>query len=66
MEKTGEEPNGGKQKPALYETVARSIVHLVDHGTYGAGDRIPSIRGLSRQMQVSRTTVMGAYRLLED
>ena len=66
MKNAEEEACSGKRKEALYETVAQRIIHLIDHGTYGVGDRIPSIRGLSRQMQVSLTTVMEAYRLLED
>ena len=38
----------------------------VGRGTFRVGDRLPSVRGLSRQMRVSVSTVMEAYRLLED
>ena len=50
----------------LYEAVAGHITGLIEQGTFRPGDRIPSIRGLSRQKKVSITTVMEAYRLLED
>jgi DNA-binding transcriptional MocR family regulator len=50
----------------LYEEVADNICHLVECGTYRAGDRIPSIRAVSHQMRISITTAMEAYRLLED
>ncbi|HNU74941.1 MAG TPA: GntR family transcriptional regulator, partial [Deltaproteobacteria bacterium] len=39
----------------LYEEVAESISRQVERGTYRAGERIPSIRALSRQMGVSIT-----------
>ena len=50
----------------LYEKVADDLARLIDQGTFRPGDRIPSIRGLSRQRGVSIATVMEAYRLLED
>jgi DNA-binding transcriptional MocR family regulator len=49
-----------------YEEVADSIAYMVDKGTFRVGDRIPSIRAVSRQCNVSITTAMEAYRLLED
>jgi len=51
---------------SLYEQVAERVAFLVDEGTYRPGDRVPSIRGLSQQFQVSINTVKEAYRLLED
>ena len=39
--------------------------HLIRHGTYRTGDRIPSIRDISRSMKVSVSTALEAYRLLE-
>ena len=50
----------------LYEQVAREISGLIEQGTFRAGDRIPSIRQLSRRFDVSINTVMQAYTLLED
>lgn len=54
------------KKINLYEKVADDLARLIDQGTFRPGDRIPSIRGLSRQRSVSIATVMEAYRLLED
>ncbi len=54
----------GRQN-ALYEEVAGKMARLIGHGTYRAGDRIPSIRGISRSMKVSVSTALEAYRLLE-
>lgn len=50
----------------LYEQVALEISGLIEQGTYRAGDRVPSIRQLSRRFDVSINTVMQAYTLLED
>ncbi|HSD94501.1 MAG TPA: winged helix-turn-helix domain-containing protein, partial [Syntrophales bacterium] len=50
---------------ALYEEVAGKMDHLIRHGTYRSGDRIPSIRDISRSMKVSISTALEAYRLLE-
>jgi len=55
-----------ERRQHLYEEVAASISHLVEKGTFRAGERIPSIRAVSRQLSVSITTAMEAYRLLED
>ena len=50
----------------LYLTVAEKIATLVTNGTYRPGDRVPSIRELSRQNNVSINTVKVAYGYLED
>ncbi len=50
----------------LYESVAGKIAELVDKGTFGPGEKVPSIRRLSRQMNVSISTVKTAYGYLED
>ena len=50
----------------LYEKVASDLAGTIEAGTFRPGERIPSVRELSRQRQVSITTVMQAYRLLED
>jgi DNA-binding transcriptional MocR family regulator len=39
---------------------------MIDGGTFAPGARVPSLRRLSRQMSVSLTTAMEAYRVLED
>jgi len=50
----------------LYENVADRMQTLIEEGTLRAGERIPSVRRLHRQWSVSMTTVLDAYRLLED
>lgn len=50
----------------LYEEVAARIGDMIAKETYRAGERIPSIRALSRQMRVSVNTVMEAYGRLEN
>jgi len=50
----------------LYEQIARIITHLIENGTFRVGDRIPSIRRLHKDMKVSISTVMEAYRVLEE
>ena len=49
-----------------YEQVAEDIAHLIACGTFRPGERIPSVRQISRQQQVSMSTVLQACRLLED
>jgi len=50
----------------LYEEIAARISGMIEKGTYYPGERIPSIRNLSRQMRVSANTVMEAYAQLEN
>ncbi len=50
----------------LYEQVANRISYLIEQGTLRPGDRVPSIRNLSKQLQVSINTVKEAYSQLED
>ncbi|MEW6487463.1 MAG: PLP-dependent aminotransferase family protein [Thermodesulfobacteriota bacterium] len=56
-------PRGGG---FLYEAVAEKVSRLVEAGTFRPGQRIPSVRGLGRQLGVSLSTVLEAYALLED
>lgn len=58
--------NSFQGKVPLYEEVAGRISYLIEQGTLRPGDRAPSIRNLSRQMQVSINTVKEAYCQLED
>jgi DNA-binding transcriptional MocR family regulator len=51
---------------ALYEQVSARIGEMIKKGTYRPGERIPSVRTLSRQMRVSINTVLGAYAELES
>ena len=50
----------------LYERVADRLQGLVDQGTLRPGERLPSVRRLHKQWGVSVSTVLEAYRLLED
>ncbi len=50
----------------LYEQLAKDIDDLVRRGVFRAGDRIPSVRQTSQHRQVSITTVIRAYLLLES
>ncbi|MFG0335387.1 MAG: PLP-dependent aminotransferase family protein [Maioricimonas sp. JB049] len=50
----------------LYEAVADRVAWLIENGTLCPGDRIPSVRRMREQLEVSISTVMQAYRLLED
>lgn len=53
-------------KTLLYEEVSGRIAKMIKEGTYRPGERIPSLRALSRQMRISVNTVMGAYAQLEN
>ncbi|NJD59790.1 MAG: PLP-dependent aminotransferase family protein [Anaerolineae bacterium] len=59
----GDETN---QEGYLYEQVANDLAELIRLGTFRPGERIPSVRQLSRQRKISITTVLQAYMLLED
>ncbi len=50
----------------LYQDVADRVGALIEDGTMRPGDRIPSVRRLHGQWSVSVSTVLEAYRLLED
>ena len=50
----------------LYEQVASQVIHMIDSGALAVGSRAPSVRSLSLQLKVSISTVIAAYRLLED
>ena len=49
-----------------YEELASWITGLVDNGTLPPGSRVPSLRHISKQRQISLSTALQAYRLLED
>jgi len=50
----------------LYHQVAEQIHALIRAGTLRPGERVPSVRRLSRQQGVSVATVLQAYQRLED
>ncbi len=55
------------QKPNYrYEEIAQRIRNLIEEGTYLPGDRIPSVRNLSKQQGISISTTLQAYLVLEN
>jgi DNA-binding transcriptional MocR family regulator len=50
----------------LYEQIASTVSSMIETGTLQPGDQIPSVRQLSTTQGVSISTVMHAYRILED
>jgi DNA-binding transcriptional MocR family regulator len=50
----------------LYDQVMRHVLGLIGKGTLKPGDRAPSLRGLSRQLGVSISTVTQAYNALQE
>lgn len=50
----------------LYRQVAEDIALDIEQGVYLAEQKIPSVRKLSKQLQVSISTISQAYALLED
>jgi len=52
-------------KTYRYDQVAERILHLIQNGVLGEGDKIPSLRQLSQELNVSVNTVKEAYWKLE-
>lgn len=50
----------------LYEKLAKDIEQQIQKGVYRDGDRLQSVRKTSKQRQISITTVLKAYLLLES
>ncbi|MGZ9223433.1 MAG: aminotransferase-like domain-containing protein [Anaerolineales bacterium] len=48
-----------------YQELAERLAELIQHGTYPSGERIPSVRQMSEQQNLSISTVLQAYSLLE-
>jgi DNA-binding transcriptional MocR family regulator len=61
--RASEHGNGGNS--LLYEELAATIGAMIESGTYRPGERIPSIREMSRQRRVSINTVLQGYGQLE-
>jgi DNA-binding GntR family transcriptional regulator len=49
----------------LYQRLAEDISALIRDGTLPLGERIPSVREISRERTLSTATVVRAYELLE-
>ncbi|MFT3924026.1 MAG: PLP-dependent aminotransferase family protein [Myxococcales bacterium] len=50
----------------LYETLVEELTRSIDSGVLRPGDRVPSVRELTRSRSVSPGTVLQAYGVLED
>lgn len=50
----------------LYERLVIDLKHLIEGGTLQPGDRLPSVRKLTKSHNVSPGTVLQAYGVLED
>jgi DNA-binding transcriptional MocR family regulator len=58
--------NSNRQDSFLYERLAAKMSELIKKGTFRPGERLPSVRKLSKQRKISITTVLQAYMLLEN
>ena len=58
--------DGPMESAFLYKSVAEDISALIHAGTLATGERVPSVRRLSRQRRISISTVLQAYQLLES
>src|ERR1041384_8839060 len=52
-------------KTLRYQELAERLAELIRHGTYAPGERIPSVRQMSQQQNLSISTILQAYSLLE-
>ncbi|PCE30212.1 transcriptional regulator [Burkholderia ubonensis subsp. mesacidophila] len=55
-----------KRNQPLYLQLAHQIESAIRLGTYASGDRLPSLRKCAKEHAVSLSTVLEAYRNLED
>lgn len=56
----------GTRDAHRYEQLAELIAGMVGNGALAPGTRLPSVRAVSEQHRLSVSTVLQAYRLLED
>ena len=54
------------QSAALPTHIAQQLAEDIRRGVYQPGERVPSVRKLSTQLNVSHATVLQAYATLED
>ena len=50
----------------LYQEIARGLTQAIECGALGIGQKVPSVRHMAAQKGVSVSTVLQAYRTLED
>jgi len=51
---------------AIYEQVVRQLVFAIAGGIVRAGEMVPSVRELARELAINPNTVARAYRQLQD
>lgn len=54
-----------KLKTPLYIQVYKNIKESIENGSLKEGDKLPSIRGLSKKLDVNNITIVNAFKLLE-
>ena len=54
-----------KSRKSIYEQVMDGFKELISRGILNAGDKLPSVRELSRTLTVNPNTIQKAYRQLE-
>lgn len=54
-----------KSRKSIYEQVIDGFKELIARGILHAGDKLPSVRELSRTLTVNPNTIQKAYRQLE-
>jgi GntR family transcriptional regulator len=57
------EPHNGL---AVYDQIVRQIKFAVANGALAAGELVPSVRELARELAINPNTVARAYRQLQD
>ena len=50
----------------LYQQIANQIHSMVTDGSIAYGQKLPSLRTIKKQFNISMTTALEAYHLLED
>jgi len=50
----------------LYNQIATRVIDQIRNGVFKPGDKLPSVRAMSKQQIVSVATVLTAYGILED
>ncbi len=56
----------GNIKVPIFEQIANGIIKNIENGNLQPGDKLPTERQLSQNLQVSRGTVKSAYRRLQN
>ena len=54
-----------KSRKSIYEQIMDGFKELITRGVLHAGDKLPSVRELSRTLTVNPNTIQKAYRQLE-